>query len=104
MAGSPLLDLLVHVLAVAAFVAFVIRWNSLFYHRIEPVIRKKSSDLLGIPILRRGTIRRYFWASVSRQPRDRWLVFFWAVGMVIVFGLAPVIVALLAVGWFLALV
>ncbi len=101
---SPLLALLAHILAVTAFVIFVFRWNSLFYHHLEPALRKKSSELLGVPIVRYGKIRRYFWYSASRQPRDRWLVFFWAVGIGIVFGLAPVILALLAVGWVLSLI
>jgi hypothetical protein len=95
---SSFLAIVIHLAGVIAFVRFVFYWAELFSKRIEPLLRHRVSQRLGIEILRWERGPRYHWITPDKRPRSQLLVFLWGTLLFIGLGFVPMMLALLVVG------
>jgi len=96
---SPLISLILMLAALVGFITFVFRWNAFYFYRLDPVIRQKVSDWLGIPITLQGRLNyRYHWVTSDPRQNKQWQLFGCNVIAAILFGLVPNFLAMLAVG------
>lgn len=94
---SPIVELVVHIAGVIAFVWFVFYWSSLFSKQIETALRQMVRQRTGIDIVRRQKGPSYHWATPDTRSKSQALVFFWCVLLFLTIGSGPMIAALFVV-------
>ena len=96
----PIVELVIHIAALIAFVWFVFYWSALFSKQIEPALRQLVIQRTGVEIVRRQKGPSYHWATPDTRSKSKTLVFVWCALLFLTIGSGPMIIALFVVGLF----